>query len=73
MAWISSPDLTLIVMDGLDRVRDPMVVGDLGFGDTCYSSIFLLSSFSISHSPHLLRVVYVGCYATVALSFCMWK
>ena len=47
-------------MDGLDRVWDPTVVGDLGFGDSC-SSTLLLSSLSISRSPHLSRSVCAGC------------
>ena len=36
-------------------------MGDLGFGDSC-SSILLLSSLSISRSPHLSRAVCAGCW-----------
>lgn len=47
-AWISSPDLTVIITDGLDRVGDPTAVGDLGFGDP--TSVF---SFDLSFASSL--------------------
>lgn len=50
-AWISSPDLTVIIMDGLDRVGDLTALGDLGFG------IAVLLPFFFHVFRSLVRVI----------------